>query len=205
MRICTASRLPPLTQPLVVPMNIPNLLTVLRVLLIPFFILLFYLPYTWSYTAASVVFAIAAATDWLDGYLARRLEQSTPFGAFLDPVADKLMVAVALVLLVQAHHNVWLTLPAAVIIGREIVVSALREWMAEIGARAHVAVSNLGKWKTAAQMLALVILLANPPTFTFWVLLGYGLLLVSAGLTLWSMVQYLRAAWPHLSIHSGSK
>eukprot|EP01030_Chromulinospumella_sphaerica_P007733 gene7733-7562_t len=150
------------------------------------------------YMASSSVFAFAAATDWLDGYLARRLEQSTPFGAFLDPVADKLMVAVALVLLVQEHGNLWLTLPAAVIIGREIVVSALREWMAEIGARAHVAVSNMGKWKTAAQMLALVILLANPSNFTFWVLLGYALLLIAAGLTLWSMLQYLRAAWPHL-------
>ena len=179
-------------------MNIPNLITVLRVLLIPIFILLFYLPYHWSYLASASVFAFAAATDWLDGYLARRLEQSTPFGAFLDPVADKLMVAVALVLLVQEHANLWLTLPAAVIIGREIVVSALREWMAEIGARAHVAVSNLGKWKTAAQMLALVILLANSKDFSFWVLLGYTLLMVSAGLTLWSMVQYLRAAWPHL-------
>lgn len=114
-------------------MNIPNLLTVLRVLLIPIFILLFYVPYHWSYMAASSVFAVAAATDWLDGYLARRLQQSTPFGAFLDPVADKLMVAVALVLLVQTHANFWLTLPAAVIIGREIVVSALREWMAEPG------------------------------------------------------------------------
>lgn len=110
-------------------MNIPNLLTVLRVLLIPCFILLFYMPYQWSYMAASSVFAVAAATDWLDGYLARRLQQSTPFGAFLDPVADKLMVAVALVLLVQTHANFWLTLPAAVIIGREIVVSALREWI----------------------------------------------------------------------------
>ncbi|WP_226502785.1 MULTISPECIES: CDP-diacylglycerol--glycerol-3-phosphate 3-phosphatidyltransferase [Pseudomonas] len=179
-------------------MNIPNLITVLRVVLIPIFILLFYMPYHWSYAAASSVFAFAAATDWLDGYLARRLEQSTPFGAFLDPVADKLMVAVALVLLVQAHANVWLTLPAAVIIGREIVVSALREWMAEIGARAHVAVSNLGKWKTAAQMGALVILLANPPAFSFWVVAGYALLLVAAGLTIWSMLKYLRAAWPHL-------
>lgn len=186
-------------------MNIPNLITVLRVLLIPIFILLFYLPYHWSYMAASSVFAFAAATDWLDGYLARRLEQSTPFGAFLDPVADKLMVAVALVLLVQTHANLWLTLPAAVIIGREIVISALREWMAEIGARAQVAVSNLGKWKTAAQMLALVILLANPPAFTFWVVLGYVLLLVAAGLTLWSMIQYLRAAWPHLKTTAEKK
>src|SRR3989338_7314848 len=149
-------------------MNIPNLITVLRVALIPIFILLFSLPFPWSYWAASGVFGFAALTDWLDGYLARVLQQSTPFGAFLDPVADKLIVAVALVLLVEAHHNLWLTLPAIIIISREIVVSALREWMAEIGARAQVAVSDLGKWKTAAQMLALVILLANPPTFTAW-------------------------------------
>jgi CDP-diacylglycerol--glycerol-3-phosphate 3-phosphatidyltransferase len=186
-------------------MNIPNLLTMLRVLLIPIFILLFYMPFSWSYWAASVVFAVAALTDWLDGYLARRWEQSTPFGAFLDPVADKLMVAVALVLLAAEHSNLWLTLAAAIIIGREIVVSALREWMAEIGARAHVAVSNLGKWKTAAQMVALVILLANPPQFTFWVLVGYALLIIAAVLTLWSMLQYLLAAWPHLSSTSDKK
>ncbi|MFC3606777.1 CDP-diacylglycerol--glycerol-3-phosphate 3-phosphatidyltransferase [Stutzerimonas tarimensis] len=180
-------------------MNIPNLLTVLRVLLIPLFVLLFYIPVHWSYLAASAVFTVAAVTDWLDGYLARKLEQSTPFGAFLDPVADKLMVAVALVLLVEEHSNLWLSLPAVIIIGREIVVSALREWMAELGARAQVAVSSLGKWKTAAQMVALVILLANPPVMSYWVGTGYGLLIVAAILTLWSMVRYLAAAWPHLS------
>lgn len=186
-------------------MNIPNLITVLRVLLIPIFILLFYMPFSWSYYAASAVFALAAVTDWLDGYLARRLQQSTPFGAFLDPVADKLMVAVALVLLVEHHGNLWLTLPAAIIIGREIVISALREWMAEIGARAQVAVSNLGKWKTAAQMVAIITLLANPPLMTVWVGIGYGLLIIAAGLTLWSMLQYLLAAWPHLSASSQKK
>lgn len=184
-------------------MNIPNLLTVLRVALIPVFIVLFYLPFEGRYLAASGVFALASFTDWLDGYLARRLGQSTPFGAFLDPVADKLMVAVALVLLVEEHASLWLTIPAVVIIGREIVVSALREWMAELGARAQVAVSQLGKWKTAAQMLALVILLANPPKMTLWVICGIALLLIAALLTLWSMIQYLRAAWPHLD--SGSK
>jgi CDP-diacylglycerol--glycerol-3-phosphate 3-phosphatidyltransferase len=189
----------------VVSMNIPNLLTMLRVLLIPVFILLFYLPFSWSYWAASAVFSVAAATDWLDGYLARRWEQSTPFGAFLDPVADKLMVAVALVLLAAEHSNLWLTLPAAIIIGREIVVSALREWMAELGARAHVGVSNLAKWKTAAQMVALVILLANPPLFTVWVILGYALLIIAAVLTLWSMIQYLLAAWPHLQTTTEKK
>ena len=186
-------------------MNIPNLLTILRVLLIPVFIGLFYLPFSWSYWASSGVFALASATDWLDGYLARRLGQSTPFGAFLDPVADKLMVVVALVLLVEEHDSLWLTLPAMIIIGREIVVSALREWMAELGARAQVAVSQLGKWKTAAQMVALIILLGNPPRMDFWVGLGFTLLIVAAGLTLWSMVQYLRAAWPHLSKGANGK
>ena len=186
-------------------MNIPNLLTVLRVLLIPVFILLFYLPFSWSYWAASGVFAVAGFTDWLDGYLARRLEQSTPFGAFLDPVADKLIVSVALVLLVAEHSSLWLTLPAVVIIGREILISALREWMAELGARAQVAVSRLGKWKTAAQMLALVILLGNPPQMNFWVGLGYLLLILSAGLTLWSMIVYLKAAWPHMRNASDEK
>jgi CDP-diacylglycerol--glycerol-3-phosphate 3-phosphatidyltransferase len=186
-------------------MNIPNLLTVLRVLLIPVFVLLFYLPFSWSHLAVSAVFAFAAATDWLDGYLARRLQQSTAFGAFLDPVADKLIVTVALVLLVEEHAQVWLTVPAMIIISREVVVSALREWMAEIGARAQVAVSNLGKWKTAAQMLALVILLANPAAFSFWVAVGYSLLFISAALTLVSMIQYLRAAWPHLSVDSEKK
>ena len=185
--------------------NVPNLVTMSRVVLIPFVLTFIDNFSPLRSFIASLLYLICAAGDGLDGYLARRLEQSTPFGAFLDPVADKLMVAVALVLLVQEHANLWLTLPAAVIIGREIVISALREWMAEIGARAHVAVSNLGKWKTAAQMLALVILLANPPAFTFWVVVGYTLLLIAAGLTLWSMLQYLRAAWPHLKTSAEKK
>lgn len=186
-------------------MNIPNLLTVLRVALIPVFILLFYLPFSWSYWAASGVPDSRRASRSRRQRRTRRWEQGTPFGAFLDPVADKLMVAVALVLLAAEHSNLWLTLAAATIIGREIVVSALREWMAELGARAHVAVSNLGKWKTAAQMLALVILLGNPPVFTFWVVVGYILLVIAAVLTLWSMLQYLLAAWPHLSTTSEKK
>ena len=179
-------------------MNIPNLLTVLRVLLIPIFILLFYLPYEWSYMASSSVFAFAAATDWPDGYLARRLEQSTPFGAFLDPVADKLMVAVALALLIERFDTLVLTLPALVIIGREIVISALREWMAEMGKRGMVAVSWIGKLKTTLQMVAILVLLAFPPGHDV-ALLGVVILYAAATLTLWSMIQYLRAAWPHLS------
>lgn len=189
-------------------MNIPNLLTVLRVALIPVFILFFYLPFSWSYWAASAVFALAAITDWFDGYLARRWEQSTPFGAFLDPVADKLMVAVALVLLVEEHANLWLSLPAVIIIGREIVVSALREWMAELGQRATVKVAALGKIKTIVQMVALSCLLyASTPGrqalediwMGRWVfLLGDWLLAIAALLTLWSGIQYLLAAWPIL-------
>ena len=180
-------------------MNIPNLLTVLRVALIPVFILFFYLPFSWSYWAASAVFALAAVTDWFDGYLARRWEQSTPFGAFLDPVADKLMVAVALVLLVEEHANLWLSLPAVIIIGREIVVSALREWMAELGLRAKVAVAMVGKVKTTVQMIALGFLLYREPLLGFPIfLLGEWLLAASALLTLWSGFEYLRAAWPSL-------
>jgi len=183
-------------------MNIPNLLTVMRVALIPVLVLLFLLPFKWSYLAASAVFALASVTDWLDGYLARKLEQSTPLGAFLDPVADKLLVATALVLLAQQHHNLYLTLPALIIICREIVVSALREWMAELGKRNKVAVSSLGKWKTAAQMVALLILLANPPELTPWVVSGYVLLNFSAVLTLWSMLIYVKAASPYFSSES---
>lgn len=187
-------------------MNIPNILTVLRVILIPIFVIIYLLPFPWVYITASVIFAIACITDWFDGYLARQWNQTTPFGAFLDPVADKLIVAVALVLLVGSHSrvihgtmvNLCLTLSAIIIVGREIVVSALREWMAELGARANVAVSKLGKWKTAAQMLALVILLANPPQLTFWVIIGYILLTIAAVLTIWSMIHYLMTAWPYL-------
>jgi len=180
--------------------TIPNLLTALRVLLIPIFIVLFYLPVPANHLWTGAIYGLAAITDWLDGYLARRLKQSTPFGAFLDPVADKLMVTVTLILLVHQNDNLWLTLSAIVIIGREIVISALREWMAGIGAQAQVAVSWLGKWKTLAQMVALAILLLNPPPRAgFWPITGYSLLLLAAVLTLWSMYEYLRAALPYLS------
>lgn len=194
-------------------MNIPNILTVLRVVLIPIFVIIYLLPFPWVYTTSSVIFAIACITDWFDGYLARQWNQTTPFGAFLDPVADKLIVAVALVLLVGSHSrvihgtmvNLCLTLSAIIIVGREIVVSALREWMAELGARANVAVSKLGKWKTAAQMIALVILLANPPALTTSVIIGYVLLTIAAILTIWSMIHYLMAAWPYLMTENTNK
>ncbi|BFM11534.1 CDP-diacylglycerol--glycerol-3-phosphate 3-phosphatidyltransferase [Simiduia litorea] len=178
-------------------MNLANQLTLARIALIPLFVVIFYLPYKWSYPVAAIIFAVAAATDWLDGYIARRFEQATEFGAFLDPVADKLMVAVALVLLVGAHDSALLSIASAVIIGREIVISALREWMAELGKRSSVAVSYIGKIKTAAQMLAIVLLLAIEPTaHPVMLVAGYFLLYVAAGLTLWSMFIYLKAAWP---------
>ena len=180
-------------------MNIPNQLTLLRILLIPVFVLVFYLPLSWNNYFACIVFTIAAVTDVLDGYLARKLNQTSSLGAFLDPVADKLMVAVALVLLVQQNPVIYLALPAAIIIGREITVSALREWMAEIGARNRVAVSVLGKIKTVAQMLALGFLIFKMPVFGLPVYeIGLVLLYIAAILTLISMIQYLLTAWPQL-------
>ncbi len=182
----------------------PTWLTFARIALIPIFVVVFNLPVWWSNLAATIIFSLAAITDWVDGYLARRLEQTSNFGAFLDPVADKLMVAVALVLLVAAHPSALFSIPAAVIIGREIAVSALREWMAEIGKRAHVAVSSLGKIKTTAQMTALILLLYGEPLWGVPVVtIGYGLLYIAAALTLWSMAVYLFAAWPMIKAHNG--
>ena len=178
-------------------MNIPNILTLSRIVMIPVFVFIFYMPVQWSYLVSAAIFTLAAVTDWLDGYLARKLNQSTPFGAFLDPVADKLMVAVALAVLIEEHAALILTLPATIIIGREIVISALREWMAEIGSRASVAVSYIGKIKTVAQMAAIIGLLAFPPGVV-QADIAIGLLYVAAGLTLWSMGLYLKAAWPDL-------
>ncbi len=183
-----------------IPISIPNFLTALRILMIPVMVLFYYLPFDGHLLAAAVVLAVASLTDWLDGYLARRLKQTTPFGAFLDPVADKLIVAVALVLLAESHASALLTVPALVIVGREFVVSALREWMAEMGRKASVAVSNMGKAKTFVQMVALIFLLANEPTLDKpIVILGYVLLYAAAILTIWSMFIYLRIAWPLLS------
>lgn len=179
-------------------MNIPNTLTLFRIVLVPVLVVAFYLPFHWSYLACAVIFSMAAVTDWFDGYLARKLDQSTALGAFLDPVADKLMVAVALGLLIERMHEWYFTLPALVIIGREIVISALREWMAEIGKRTSVAVSYIGKIKTMVQMLAILLFLASDlyRDLLFW--LGYIALYLATVLTLWSMVIYLKAAWPDL-------
>lgn len=186
--------------------TIPNALTMLRILLVPVLVVVFYLPFTNHLLAAAAIFAFAALTDWFDGFLARRLGQMTAFGAFLDPVADKLMVSVALILLVERHDTLLFTLAACVIIGREIVVSALREWMAELGERTSVTVSYIGKVKTAFQMAAITALLAiNPATDEGWLLaLCYLVLYTAAVLTLWSMAIYLKAAWAIIKDRDGA-
>jgi CDP-diacylglycerol--glycerol-3-phosphate 3-phosphatidyltransferase len=177
----------------------------LRILLVPVFVGVFYLPVPWANVACTTLFAVAALTDLLDGYLARRLKQISAFGAFLDPVADKLMVAAALVLLVQAIPTPGVAIAAVIIIGREITISALREWMAQLGNRTTVAVSMVGKLKTTAQMAALLLLLYREPLGGFPTLTaGLGLLFIAAALTLWSMFHYLFAAWPILKRASRS-
>ena len=180
-------------------MNLPNIITLARILLVPVFVVIYLWPGDRTYIIAATLFALAAATDWLDGYLARRLNQTTPFGAFLDPVADKLIVVSALTVLVAQHSTAWLTLPSLIIIGREIMISALREWMAEMNSSVTVAVSRLGKIKTSLQMIAIAVLLALPPDFdSVFIVAGYSLLYVAAIMTLWSMSIYLQAAWPTL-------
>ena len=180
-------------------MNLPNQLSLFRVALIPCFVVLFYLPGKWSNLGASLIFGLAAVTDWLDGFLARRLNQTSRLGAFLDPVADKLLVAVVLVLILQREPVVWIALPVAVMVGREITISALREWMAEIGVRGRVAVSVVGKVKTTCQMIAIILLVLGEDWFG-WPLhtLGLVALYLATGATLWSAYLYLRAAWPDL-------
>jgi len=184
------------------PLNIPILLTWLRIILIPLLIAVYYVPETWVQTvgrdlAATLIFVVAALTDWLDGYLARRWQQTSAFGAFLDPVADKLMVAAALIVLVQLGRLD--AILAMIIIGREITISALREWMARIGAHKSVAVSMIGKIKTTAQMIAIPMLLYFSPLRGIDVLqVGTWLIYIAAVLTLWSMGYYMRMAWPHL-------
>ena len=180
--------------------NVPNALTWLRISMIPAILALFYLlPYPWADPAACAAFALAGITDTLDGYYARKLGQTSRLGAFLDPVADKLIVAAALVLIVSKDPRWFVVIVAVVIIGREIAVSALREWMAEIGARGRIKVSVLAKYKTIMQIVGLSLLLFRQNLFiipTYKV--GLVLTAVAAVLTLWSMIQYLRLAWPEL-------
>ncbi|HEY9050729.1 MAG TPA: CDP-diacylglycerol--glycerol-3-phosphate 3-phosphatidyltransferase [Gammaproteobacteria bacterium] len=184
-------------------LNIPNALTLLRIAMIPVIMVVFYLPYDWARPASAWIYAAASITDWFDGYLARKLQQQSKLGAFLDPVADKLIVTVALVVLVGAHPpvRIWslemlILLSAIIIIGREITISALREWMASLGKRSMVAVSMMGKIKTTAQMFAIIFLLHHEdwigiPTYT----VGLTLLVIAAALTMISMFIYVKAAW----------
>lgn len=184
------------------PFNIPILLTWLRIVLIPLLIAIYYVPDSWMFgvgrdLAAMLVFVVASVTDWLDGYLARRWNETSAFGAFLDPVADKLVVAAALIMLVQLGRLD--AVFAAIIIGREITISALREWMAQIGAHKSMAVSMVGKVKTAAQMVSIPMLLFHSPVYGLDVpTIGTWLIYVASVLTLWSMGYYMRMAWPHL-------
>ena len=191
------------------PFNLPILLTWLRIVAIPLLIAVYYLPADWATSyerdlVATLLFCAAALTDWADGYLARKLNQTSAFGAFLDPVADKLMVAAALIVLVQLGRAD--AIVAMIIIGREITISALREWMAKIGASKSVAVSMLGKIKTSAQMLALPMLLYYAPLAGFDMkVIGNWLIWIAALLTLWSMGYYLRMAWPEIAKRSAEK
>lgn len=181
--------------------NIPNTLTWVRIALVPVFVLLYYLPWTWGHFCAAAFFSLAAITDWLDGYIARNWQLSSRFGAFLDPVADKLMVAVALVLVVGEVPVPFLTIPAAIIVGREIIVSALREWMAEIGKRTNVSVSLVGKIKTTCQMIALIALLLYRPDSPYALaLFGAIMLYIAGALTIYSMIIYIKSAWGDLTL-----
>lgn len=177
-------------------LNVPVILTLLRIVLLPVIVIVFYLDHQWARPASCIIFLLAGLTDWADGYLARRLGQESRFGAFLDPVADKLMVATVLLLIVGYDHSLWLTIPAIIVIGREITISALREWMAEMGQRGKVAVSYLGKVKTTMQIVALALLLWHHdilglPTYK----IGLAALYVATILTIWSMVSYIQAAF----------
>lgn len=173
-------------------LNFPTYLTLFRVVLIPLFVIAFYLPTPYAPEISTFIFFIASITDLFDGYLARKWNQTTRLGAFLDPVADKVLVAIAFVCIVEYYHSWWITIPVSIMIGREIIISALREWMAEIGKRASVAVSIWGKVKTTAQMLALGGLLWRQS----WLMeiLAFILLYIAAILTIWSMLQYLKAS-----------
>lgn len=189
-------------------LSLPTWLTLFRILLLPVMVLVYYshamvdvVPLRFANLGAAVIFLLAGITDWLDGYLARRWNQTSAFGAFLDPVADKLMVAVTLFLLVQSHPTPLLAITAAIIVGREIGISALREWMAEVGQRGAVQVAWLGKLKTTIQFVAIVVLLLehdkDATLLRYW-RVGESLLVAAAVLTIWSGLMYLKAAWPAL-------
>lgn len=178
-------------------LTLPTAVTLFRIALIPLFVVVFYLPFVWANLAAAAIFALASFSDWVDGFLARALKQESSFGAFLDPVADKLMVVVAIILLVQAHPSIYMAVPSLIIVAREISISALREWMAGLGSSASVKVSFIGKAKTTAQLFSLFLMIYDEPINGIPVFeIGLGFYFLAAVLTIVSMFIYLRAAWP---------
>ncbi len=182
--------------------NLPTAITLFRIALIPLFVLVYYLPFSWANIAATALFGFASITDWVDGYLARSMQQESSFGAFLDPVADKLMVVVVIVLLVEANPSIFVSLPSVIIVAREISISALREWMAQLGSTATVKVSWIGKSKTMLQMVALGFMIYAEPLWGLPIFqIGLVTFYAAAFLTIASMVNYLRAAWPVISRH----
>jgi len=182
--------------------TLPTAVTLFRIVLIPLFIVVFYLPFSWANVAATSIFFVASVSDWVDGYLARTMQLESPFGAFLDPVADKLMVVVVIILLVEARPSIYVALPAVVIVAREISISALREWMAQLGSATTVQVSFIGKSKTVAQMWALGFMIYAEPLMGLPIFaIGISIFYFAALLTIISMLIYLRAAWPVITRH----
>lgn len=192
--------------------TIPNQITMFRIILIPVFVIIFYLPISWQHFGAFAVFWVASVSDAVDGYLARKLNQSSAFGAFMDPIADKLMVVCALCMLIEDYQSWYVTVPAAIMISREIFISGLRELMASKGSRSKIAVSNMGKWKTALQMLGIMGLIWQPdydiPLILFYLphevinYAGYIFYALATIFTVWSMIEYFIAAWPEINKES---
>ena len=178
--------------------NLPNKITLIRILMIPIFKIVYYLPLEWNHIISAIIFAVAALTDWVDGFIARKYDMVTKFGEFLDPLADKLIVVAALALLLEVYATPWFAIPAILIIGRELVISGLREWMAKIGLSSKVKVSMIGKVKTWVQMIAIAVLLIASNQYLFFTSLGFILIYAAAFMSVWSMIHYLKQAWPQL-------
>ncbi len=178
--------------------NLPNKITLIRILMIPIFIIVYYLSLEWNHIISAIIFAVAALTDWVDGFIARKYDMVTKFGEFLDPLADKLIVVAALALLLEVYATPWFAIPAILIIGRELVISGLREWMAKIGLSNKVKVSMIGKVKTWVQMIAIAVLLIASNEYLFFTSLGFILIYAAAFMSVWSMIHYLKQAWPQL-------
>ena len=178
--------------------NLPNKITLVRIVMIPIFVIVYYLQLEWNHIISATIFAVAALTDWVDGFIARKYDMVTKFGEFLDPLADKLIVVAALSLLLEVYATPWFAIPAILIIGRELVISGLREWMAKIGLSYKVKVSMIGRVKTWVQMIAIAVLLIASNQYLFFTFLGFILIYAAAFMSVWSMIHYLKQAWPQL-------